>query len=79
MRHYNIFGDETTNPDEFIYCTACKREIDAGVNYEEGECRCGAALDSAESIITGAMMRKELEAMNSVYDEWVALNRKATP
>jgi hypothetical protein len=79
MRHYNIYGDETTNPDEFIYCSKCKRERDFMWDYEQGECRwCGVPFESAEDFITGATMRKELEAINSVYDEWVALNRKAT-
>lgn len=76
MRHYNIFGDETTNPNEFIYCTACRHEVDAGMNYEEGEClKCGAALMDAESIITGAMMKREIAAVDNELAEWTALNK----
>lgn len=74
--HLNIFGDVTANPDEFIYCTACGREIDSECNNEEGECCCGASLGDADNIITGAMRRKELAKVNREMVEWTELNLK---
>ncbi len=71
--HYNIMGDETTNPDEFVHCIKCGSECPGPeeAHWEESECpKCGASLDSAESLITGHMLRLERERLEK---DWNAL------
>ena len=81
MIHYNIMGDETVDPDEFVYCVKCHREVlgpDAPGWNEEMECACGELLAEADSLITGRMLRAQREGVDRQLAEWTELN-KAKP
>lgn len=80
MSHYvNIYGEPTTNPDAMTHCTACKRLLTADAYREEAECVCGADLTTAESIITGRMLREAREAVDAELAEWTRLNSRGAP
>jgi len=75
--HYNLMGDETTDPEQFVYCAACRKEVNHDELFNEAICACGSELYENEDFLTGRMLRLEREKVDQDLAEWTELNRQS--
>ncbi len=73
--YFNIMGDETTDPEQFVHCAKCLRVCEGG-ECEEWVCKkCGRDLTGPESVVTGREIREKREAIDRQMMEWTELNK----
>ncbi len=75
---FNIMGDETTDPEQFVHCAKCF-QIAEGGEFEEWVCKkCGRDLSGPDCVITGREIRETNEAIDRKLAEWTELNKAKT-